>query len=628
MKNKSILATLLSLALAINCVTPAFAEEVDDPVKMDTPVNVTTEAMEFSVMVPTSLPVNVAADGTISVADNAAIENNSYGPVKITNVVVTPATGWALMDFDTDVSTIPMNSKKIGLKLQNNKVNTDGTVSLQGFGTINGGIGLELSYDAIVGGFSTDTNVSAASVTITIGWDEATITGYDVKPPKVDASDLNPEDYGVDYIVTVGSQFYMTGTATYALEGEENPFDGITWTSSDESIATVDTDGLVTVLAAGYFDISGEIPGLDEPVTVKYGVPDSESGEIPELCTAYITFDEENGSDFTFKLSRKAYPGVIEYSTDTKNWIEYTNDLPEINSLNGKLYLRGSDNVRLATGIDQPSTIVLKPDNRKIKCIGNTESLLDYKTVQNGEHPATGDSLYRSTYTKLFENCVALVQAPEIGVDTSKGQIYCQNMFQGCINLRQAPELPSMILSDNCYSYMFSNCKSLVQAPELPAKVLYSGCYKNMFEGCTSLTKAPKLLAQTLNTECYAYMFSGCSSLKTAPALPSTNLSTKCYYSMFYNCTNLTDIPVLPATRLTNNCYERMFYNCSKVKLSTNTVGGEYTVTYRIPESGTGNVSNAKDYMKDMFTGTGGTLTTPYINVDYLRLSNSNKIVK
>lgn len=641
MKNKSILATLLSLALAINCVTQAFAEEVDDPVKMDTPVNVTAEAMEFSVMVPTSLPVNVAADGTISVADNAAIENNSYGPVKITNVVVTPATGWALMDFDTDVSTIPMNSKKIGLKLQNNKVNTDGTVSLQGFGTINGGIGLELSYDAIVGGFSTDTNVSAASVTITIGWDEATITGYDVKPPKVDASDLNPEDYGVDYIVTVGSQFYMTGTATYALEGEENPFDGITWTSSDESIATVDTDGLVTVLAAGYFDISGEIPGLDEPVTVKYGVPKEGTSEIPVPIIAHLTFEEESSQDFTFQMSQKNWDGTLEYSTDGSTWIEYNNASTIVNSVDGKLYLRGSNNSTFGVS-SAGSTIKLLPETRKIKCIGNIENLLDYNKVLNQQHPKMGPNCFRNLffqckaltqapelpaielseacYTCMFMQCTQLTQAPELPATTLSNMCYWAMLQQTAIT--QAPELPATTLANECYMWMFRSTQ-IEQAPALPATTLAEKCYCSMFSNCTKLTKAPVLPATTLAKSCYETMFDYCTSLKEAPALPATTLAEACYQWMFSQCTSLIKLPALKPAPLIKNCYKGMFNNCTSIKVSS-TETGEYTIPYTI--SNTGSSVAAADVAGDMFKGTSGTYTgTAYFRTYYI--SNTNNIV-
>jgi hypothetical protein len=82
---------------------------------------------------------------------------------------------------------------------------------------------------------------------------------------------------------------------------------------------------------------------------------------------------------------------------------------------------------------------------------------------------------------------------------------------------------------DYCYVRMFSDCTALTQAPELPAETLTYCCYYWMFDGCTSLTQAPVLLAETLANYCYRGMFSGCTSLTAAPALPATALANYCY---------------------------------------------------------------------------------------------------
>ena len=151
-----------------------------------------------------------------------------------------------------------------------------------------------------------------------------------------------------------------------------------------------------------------------------------------------------------------------------------------------------------------------------------------------------------------------------------------------------------------------------------------SNCYNSMFQGCTSLTQAPALPATTMADNCYQYMFYGCTALTQAPALPATMLAKSCYSQMFSSCTALTHAPALPATTMADNCYQFMFPKCSKIKLSS-TQTGEYTVTYRIPSSGTG--TTAKNALTNMFTDTGGTFTgTPEINTTYY-LSNTNSIV-
>lgn len=137
-------------------------------------------------------------------------------------------------------------------------------------------------------------------------------------------------------------------------------------------------------------------------------------------------------------------------------------------------------------------------------------------------------------------------------------------LFQDCASLIQAPELPATTLLIGCYNYMFLNCTSLIQAPELPATTLAGECYQDMFSHCTSLTKAPKLPATTLANSCYQYMFFGCTSLTQAPELPATTLADYCYYNMFYDCSSLNYIRCLATdTFPAGMCTYDWLYNAS-----------------------------------------------------------------
>lgn len=128
----------------------------------------------------------------------------------------------------------------------------------------------------------------------------------------------------------------------------------------------------------------------------------------------------------------------------------------------------------------------------------------------------------------LFENCTTLVNAKNIS-------------------------LPSITLTNNCYSHMFSGCSSLVTTPKLPATTLAKECYNGMFYGCTSLTKVPVLPATTMAEQSYYAMFSGCTSLTTAPELPATTLAERCYAYMFQDCTNLAYIKAMFTTTPSND---------------------------------------------------------------------------
>lgn len=119
-------------------------------------------------------------------------------------------------------------------------------------------------------------------------------------------------------------------------------------------------------------------------------------------------------------------------------------------------------------------------------------------------------------------------------------------------------------------------------------------CFHSLFSGGTRLTSISSLLlpAETLSTRCYAYMFSGCTGIKALPKLPAITLATGCYIGMFQNCAGF-------------GVYET-------IQLGTEVSA---TTKYRIPTSGTG--VEASGALAGMFSGTGGTVTTPSINTTY-----------
>ena len=361
---------------------------------------------------------------------------------------------------------------------------------------------------------------------------------------------------------------------------------------------------------------------------------------------SYLTFSSPN--NFTLKVNdtTKHWDGTLEYFSSNRTWTTWdgATTLSSVdNDGDNVLYLRGTGNTVITGGNQNYKWVLTGSD---IACIGNIENLLDYATVESGNHPTMADYCYMGMfqdctgltqapalpvitlanycYYYMFYGCTSLTQAPALPATTLANYCY-GNMFYNCTSLTQAPALPATTLANDCYYYMFYGCTSLTQAPALPATTLADRCYMGMFKGCTSLTQAPALPATTLADRCYSNTFYGCTSLTQAPALPATTLTSWCYYSMFYNCTSLTQAPALPATTMANNCYRSMFQGCTSLKLST-TQTDEYTQEYRIPSSGTG--TTATNALTDMFTSTGGTFTgTPEINTTYY-LSSDNMIVR
>ena len=368
---------------------------------------------------------------------------------------------------------------------------------------------------------------------------------------------------------------------------------------------------------------TGEIKKVGAPKVSTY-TPFKPAGK------SYLTFSSPNSFTLAAETATKYWAGTLEYFASDRTWTTWDGTTP-LSSVDKDgeyvLYLRGTGNTALSYHNETEDTYAGWVINgTDVRCNGNIETLLDYATVETGQHPAMANYCFCC----LFTECTALTQAPDLPATTLVEGCY-GSMFAGCTSLTQAPALPATILAVSCYAAMFVKCTGLAQAPALPATTLATQCYLMMFRDCTSLTQAPALPATTLAGACYAYMFYGCASLTQAPALPATTLIDNCYQGMFYGCTSLAQAPALPATTLVLGCYIGMFAGCTSLKLCP-VKGGEYTIAYRIPSSGTGtaatDATDATDALADMFTGTGGMFTgAPDINTTYY-LSSGNMIVR
>ena len=246
------------------------------------------------------------------------------------------------------------------------------------------------------------------------------------------------------------------------------PFLMLVNNGEDIAIGTTDTSASHTI------SISGMAPPVIK-IDEKYlPFPFKPKGE------SYLTFSSPNEFTLTKSRSYGGWDGTLEYFASDETWTTW-NGVDILSAVyNGSeyvLYMRGIGNSVIANGA---AWYLAGTD---IKCIGNIENLLDYTTVESGNHPIMGVDCYRE-------------------------------MFSNCTSLTQAPDLPATTLAEGCYWSMFSDCTGLTQAPTLPATTLAHSCYRNMFQMCTSLTQVPDLPATTLTEYCYSFMFSNCTGLK------------------------------------------------------------------------------------------------------------------
>lgn len=198
---RRILASLLSLALASVLALSVCAATVtsnngtgETPVHLsstsDGTLNGDPAATAFSVTVPTSLPIAVAPDGTVTTASDAKIINHSYGAVRVKSVTLASANNWHLAAFGNKsvFAAEKVDSNKLGFQLRigsgsalstdASNANTQTLLSapaagcyLTGSGDAAGSVAAVV-YDAIVTPLSSPvTGANVANAVFVIEWD-------------------------------------------------------------------------------------------------------------------------------------------------------------------------------------------------------------------------------------------------------------------------------------------------------------------------------------------------------------------------------------------------------------------------------------------------------------------------
>lgn len=225
------------------------------------------------------------------------------------------------------------------------------------------------------------------------------------------------------------------------------------------------------------YDKDSFLAGLSVGLSLRRPVKES-----PRHCIMFWA-DTEFSIGF---VGRNARNGMIEYSTDGETWDEWGDLGPGIHSCGKRVMLRGSGNTHLCdsnTSSIQGFFFLNVEGNGTVdvSCAGNIETLLDWETVRDGDHPMMDSWCFHNLFSRS--------------------------------TLRTAPRLPAPSVPYGGYNGMFSECPKLVSPPALPATTLGTLCYNNMFLWCTSLKKLPALPATALPSYCYQDMFLGCSAL-------------------------------------------------------------------------------------------------------------------
>ncbi|WP_036912450.1 Ig-like domain-containing protein [Prevotella sp. FD3004] len=350
---------------------------------------------------------------------------------------------------------------------------------------------------------------------------------HDDDPAKIAVTAVTLDESTLEIVYGIGKEVTLEATVSPA---DVEDFD-VTWSSSDETVATVDDAGVVHAVGAGTAVITAKAGSkkatCDVSVVVNLETPLTFEAAKAGVTVKFNKYDED------------IVAPNVEYSLD--GGITWKDDLTAagvtLAAAGDKISFRGTNEAYGSRSFDDCYCFELSAETF---VYGNVMSLINKDNYPTNK-TLTADYAFKGMFGEQTKN------------KDADHQIF----------------LPATTLTEWCYNYMFYGCTSLTTAPELPAKTLAEGCYDSMFQDCINLTAAPKLPATTLSQNCYVAMFNGCTSLTTAPELPAKTLKKWCYYSMFYDCTSLTTAPELPAETLAEGCYNWMFAGCKKLSSVT-----------------------------------------------------------
>lgn len=298
---KKILSGALALSLISSLAMPAFATSAELNKPSSIPVELYVNAATFSVTVPSVLPIDVDAGGTVYTADNAKVTNNSAGLIEVKNVDIRMANKWALSTYNSDFRAKDVDAKELGL-LFNNVDAIEGDLH-ETFAAFPANTSQALKYDAkLPPQSSSTTKEQIAFVVFTIGW-------------KSDNGELPPIENPVgtvadDNTITLSGVEAGTYTLSYAnANGPLANFEEICELTVTDPTVPVSYNGLIPENCAplnatmiGVYNESGEKVGEIGlgGLAVNMGTKQYSFGAISDVHLGYNTSEEDFARALTY----------------------------------------------------------------------------------------------------------------------------------------------------------------------------------------------------------------------------------------------------------------------------------------------------------------------------------------
>ncbi|MGN0499179.1 MAG: BspA family leucine-rich repeat surface protein [Acutalibacteraceae bacterium] len=508
-----VVALVFSLLFASAIPTNAASDISSSGGNGESKVVTTVAPSIFSVTVPYVLPISVAADGTVSVADNAAITNNSNGPIIVSSAEITAKNGWELVEVGTDFQAVPVNSKQLTLSMMGKSVDVSGSVDPSLFSSINGNSSLNISYDAdaaVQGDALSNQNV--ADVLFTVEWDS-----YEQSGDVVSKTALN----------------------TFAVSNNLKTFQRTTENLNIDDVLA--DDRMVKIDNA--------------PVVASGKSRTIASGAAAETEPVVYAWSDNNGNGYWWSNADKVYlpadcSGMFRNSKLTS--LDLSNfDTSNVTNMS-----------EMFSGCSKLTSLDLSNFDTS-NVVDMTNMFSSCSNLRSLDLSSFNTSYVTSMY-KMFYGCTKLTSLNLSNFDTSN-VISMGYMFNECSNLTSLDLSSFNTINTTYMSGMFFRCNELVSLDLLSFNTYNVQNMDYMFAACKNLTSLNISSFNTSNVYTMSYMFADCNNLISLDLSGFyTNKATN-MYGMFANCQTIQTLDL--SSFITDNVKDmsHMFYYCNSL---------------------------------------------------------------
>lgn len=603
------LSAILAVMMLFLCVSPvgvsAAEPDTGSAVTGDNsvPVKVSAEPVQFSVTLPTGLPITKDASGNHVCATDVKIVNESVGPVEVTSVGIQGSNGWSIVPWGTDMQSEKVGTKKLAMTLNGDQTG-EGKLNFTNanWSVIKGKSSLQLTYQANTPAQGTAVSSQVANVVFTVGWygnpptkpetvipadkfiqpgctytpvGGETLVAGQIMPDVVKDGDIfTTEDYEYHYnqhATPEGIWYDNTKQGGWGVRVKDTTKDAY-----KPLLSSINGYGVVT-LACTFMDCKSMTDAPSIPDSA-YSIWKTFSGcsslkNLPHNGSGYIPKGVK-GMAYAFENCASLYNAPeIPYGVNNTEGaflnctaLERAPEIPKsvafasstfsgCTSLKGDVVINASNPIQIVDYFkdcaqDSAHTILLKgscPKLAELKATGynNGQYIFIPEIVPEGctYSPNGGEVIPAGGYMPL--------EVTDNDKFFSEDYVYYyradKNGWHALVkDFSDKTEFEPLREKINGQSLVdltstFAKCSNLITAPEIPNGVV---TMDNTFWGCSSLVTAPRIPKGVMSMY---RTFWDCTSLSELPSLVSfIPDSVENLDSTFLNCSSLESAPLLP----------------------------------------------------------------------------------